>query len=72
MAMYEHKGRGYLVMANEGDARDNGEGDSEDDRSPEGLVTFKAGSRYFLAVAHEVSDTTSLYWCLEARLAFIG
>jgi len=33
----------------------------EGDRSPEGLVAFKAGSRYFVAVAHEVSDTTSLY-----------
>jgi hypothetical protein len=33
----------------------------EGDRSPEGLVAFQAGSRYFLAVAHEVSDTTSLY-----------
>lgn len=31
------------------------------DRSPEGLVAFKAGSRYFVAVAHEVSDTTALY-----------
>jgi hypothetical protein len=31
------------------------------DRSPEGLVAFKAGSRYYVAVAHEVSDTTSLY-----------
>ena len=29
---YEYKGRTYLVMANEGDARDNGEGDSEDER----------------------------------------
>jgi DNA-binding beta-propeller fold protein YncE len=29
---YEHRGRTYLVMANEGDARDNGEGDSEDER----------------------------------------
>ncbi len=34
---------------------------SEGDRSPEGLVAFKAGSRYFVAVAHEVSDTTSLF-----------
>ena len=33
----------------------------EGDRSPEGLVAFKAGSRYYVAVAHEVSDTTSLY-----------
>lgn len=33
----------------------------EGDRSPEGLVAFKSGSRYFLAVAHEVSDTTTLY-----------
>jgi hypothetical protein len=31
------------------------------DLSPEGLVAFKAGSRYYVAVAHEVSDTTSLY-----------
>jgi len=30
-------------------------------RSPEGLVAFRAGSRYFVAVAHEVSDTTRLY-----------
>jgi hypothetical protein len=29
---YEHRGRTYLVMANEGDARDNGSGDSEDER----------------------------------------
>ena len=32
LAVYEHKGRTYLVMANEGDARDNGGGDSEDER----------------------------------------
>jgi hypothetical protein len=32
IASYEHKGRTYLVMANEGDARDNGDGDSEDER----------------------------------------
>jgi DNA-binding beta-propeller fold protein YncE len=29
---YEHKGRTYLVMANEGDARDNGAADGEDER----------------------------------------
>ena len=32
IAAYEHRGRTYLVMANEGDARDNGDGDSEDER----------------------------------------
>lgn len=32
LASYEHRGRTYLVMANEGDARDNGEEDSEDER----------------------------------------
>lgn len=32
IASYEHRGRVYLVMANEGDARDNGSGDSEDER----------------------------------------
>lgn len=32
VAAYEHHGRTYLVMANEGDARDNGSGDSEDER----------------------------------------
>ncbi|WP_425259293.1 choice-of-anchor I family protein [Rubrivivax sp. RP6-9] len=32
LATYEHRGRSYLVMANEGDARDNGSGDSEDER----------------------------------------
>ena len=32
IATYEHRGRVYLVMANEGDARDNGSGDSEDER----------------------------------------
>ena len=32
IAAYEHRGRTYLVMANEGDARDNGSGDSEDER----------------------------------------
>jgi hypothetical protein len=32
IASYEHRGRTYLVMANEGDARDNGEEDSEDER----------------------------------------
>jgi DNA-binding beta-propeller fold protein YncE len=32
IAAYEHRGRTYLVMANEGDARDNGNGDSEDER----------------------------------------
>jgi hypothetical protein len=33
----------------------------EGDLSPEGLSAFKAGSRYYLAVANEVSDTTSLF-----------
>ncbi len=32
IAAYEHKGRTYLVMANEGDARDNGNADGEDER----------------------------------------
>jgi DNA-binding beta-propeller fold protein YncE len=32
LATYRARGRTYLVMANEGDARDNGEGDSEDER----------------------------------------
>ena len=32
IAAYKHKGDTYLVMANEGDARDNGSGDSEDER----------------------------------------
>jgi hypothetical protein len=32
MAAYKHRGQTYLVMANEGDSRDNGEGDSEDER----------------------------------------
>lgn len=32
LATYQHRGRTYLVMANEGDARDNGDGDSEDER----------------------------------------
>ena len=32
IAAYSHKGRTYLVMANEGDARDNGTGDAEDER----------------------------------------
>ena len=31
------------------------------DLAPEGLAAFKAGSRHYLAVASEVSDTTSLY-----------
>ena len=31
-AAYKHEGRTHLVMANEGDARDNGEEDSEDER----------------------------------------
>jgi DNA-binding beta-propeller fold protein YncE len=35
------------------------------DLSPEGLVAFEAGDRWYLAVAHEVSDTTTLY---EIRL----
>lgn len=34
---------------------------SPGDRSPEGLTAFKAGPRYFVAVANEVSDTTSLF-----------
>ncbi len=34
---------------------------SEDDRSPEGLAAFRVGSRYYVAVAHEVSDSTSLF-----------
>lgn len=32
IATYEHRGRVYLVMANEGDARDNGSADAEDER----------------------------------------
>jgi DNA-binding beta-propeller fold protein YncE len=32
IAAYKHRGDTYLVMANEGDARDNGNGDSEDER----------------------------------------
>ena len=28
---------------------------------PEGLSAFKVGSRYYVAVANEVSDTTSLF-----------
>jgi hypothetical protein len=34
---------------------------SDGDLSPEGLTAFKAGSRYYLAAAHEVSDTTTLF-----------
>jgi hypothetical protein len=34
---------------------------SEDDLSPEGLVAFSRGGQYFLAVANEVSNTTSLF-----------
>lgn len=34
---------------------------SEGDRSPEGLAAFKIGRRHYLAVANEVSDTTSLF-----------
>ncbi|MGE5160587.1 MAG: choice-of-anchor I domain-containing protein [Betaproteobacteria bacterium] len=34
---------------------------SPGDRSPEGLAAFRAGPRYFVAVADEVSDTTSLF-----------
>jgi len=32
IAAYEYRGDTYLVMANEGDARDNGSGDGEDER----------------------------------------
>ncbi|MCW5666392.1 MAG: choice-of-anchor I family protein [Piscinibacter sp.] len=32
IAAYTHRGRSYLLMANEGDARDNGSGDGEDER----------------------------------------
>jgi len=39
---------------------------SDGDTSPEGLTAFKAQGRYFVAVANEVSDTTSLF---ELRLA---
>ena len=34
---------------------------SDGDTSPEGLVAFRAGKRHFLAVANEVSDSTSLF-----------
>jgi len=34
---------------------------SDKDLSPEGLKAFKAGERYYVAVANEVSDTTSLF-----------
>ena len=33
----------------------------EDDVSPEGLHAFRVGSRYFVAAANEISDTTSLF-----------
>jgi hypothetical protein len=33
----------------------------ENDLSPEGLHAFRVGSRYYVAVANEVSDTTSLF-----------
>lgn len=39
---------------------------SDGDISPEGLIAFGDGSGYFLAVANEVSDTTSLF-----RLNFV-
>ncbi len=39
---------------------------SEGDISPEGLIAFGDGNGYFLAVANEVSDTTSLF-----RLNFV-
>jgi len=38
---------------------------SEGDLSPEGLAAFKVGDRHYLAVANEVSDTTTLF---EVRL----
>jgi len=38
---------------------------SDGDLSPEGLTAFRVGRRHFLAVAHEVSDTTTLF---ELRL----
>jgi len=34
---------------------------SDGDRSPEGLAAFKVGDRYYVAIAHEVSDTSSLF-----------
>jgi DNA-binding beta-propeller fold protein YncE len=34
---------------------------SEGDLAPEGLHAFRVGSRYYVAVANEVSDTTSLF-----------
>jgi hypothetical protein len=34
---------------------------SDGDRSPEGLKAFRVGQRYFVAVAHEVSDSTALF-----------
>lgn len=34
---------------------------SDGDVSPEGLKAFKAHGKYYLAVAHEVTDTTSLF-----------
>lgn len=40
---------------------------SEGDVSPEGLKAFRAGGAYYLAVANEVSDTTSLF-----RLQLVG
>ena len=39
---------------------------SDDDFSPEGLIAFGNDDGYFLAVANEVSDTTSLF-----RLNFV-
>jgi hypothetical protein len=40
--------------------------DGKVDVSVEGLTAFKAGSRYYLATANEISDTTSLF---EVKLA---
>jgi hypothetical protein len=34
---------------------------SDGDVSPEGLRAFRVGSRYFVAVANEITDTTSLF-----------
>ena len=38
-----------------------GNGDLKRDRSLEVLTAFKVGSRYFVAIAHKVSDTASLF-----------
>ena len=54
IAAYAHRGRTYLVMANEGDSRDNGSGDSEDEVR---ASVFSSDPRYARATLSSIDSS---------------